>query len=74
MLQRGPFTFTLGLNEVISGWNEGLRDMCLGEQRELVIPSELAYGGNGVPSKIPEGASLTFFVDLVSIDTNGSGL
>merc|ERR1711963_1089481 len=33
-----PFQFTLGAGQVIKGWDQGLLDMCIGEQRKLTIP------------------------------------
>lgn len=38
---RAPFDFTLGAGMVIKGWDNGLQDMCVGEKRKLVIPSDL---------------------------------
>lgn len=35
------------------GWDQGLLNMCEGEQRRLTIPSELGYGERGAPPKIP---------------------
>ena len=62
-----PFKFTLGKSEVIRGWDDGLRGMCIGEKRKLTIPSDLAYGPNGSGDKIPGGATLQFDVELVDI-------
>ncbi|GLG92497.1 12 kDa FK506-binding protein [Gryllus bimaculatus] len=62
-----PFTFQLGVGQVIKGWDQGLLDMCVGERRKLVIPPELAYGDRGAGNVIPGGATLTFEVDLVNI-------
>jgi len=42
-----PFTFELGAGEVIKGFDQGLVDMCIGEQRKLTIPPHLAYGDEG---------------------------
>lgn len=42
--------------------------MCIGEQRKLVIPPELAYGNTGSPPTIPPSATLTFYVELVNIE------
>lgn len=39
--------FTLGIREVLKGWDVGLQDMCSGEKRKLVIPPDLAYGKEG---------------------------
>jgi len=62
-----PFTFTLGTNQVIKGWDQGLLGMCEGEKRRLVIPPELAYGKSGSGHKIPPDSTLIFEVELVKI-------
>ncbi|KAG2174711.1 hypothetical protein INT43_005769 [Umbelopsis isabellina] len=65
---REPLQFTLGVGQVIQGWDQGLLDMCIGEQRKLVIPPDLAYGDRGAPGTIPPGATLVFEVELVGND------
>ncbi|XP_075230360.1 peptidyl-prolyl cis-trans isomerase Fkb14 [Lycorma delicatula] len=62
-----PFTFQLGVGQVIKGWDQGLLDMCVGEKRKLVIPPEMAYGDRGAGNVIPGGATLTFEVELINI-------
>ena len=62
-----PITFTLGIGQVIKGWDQGLLDMCPGEARTLTIPSDLAYGDSGSPPVIPGGATLIFETELVDI-------
>ncbi len=62
-----PFEFTLGAGMVIKGWDEGIVGMKVGEKRTLVIPSDLAYGDNGIPGTIPGKATLTFDVELLGI-------
>ncbi|KAI3624174.1 peptidylprolyl isomerase [Malassezia furfur] len=67
-LDRGqPFSFTLGIGQVIRGWDEGLREMCIGEKRRLLLPPHFAYGPAGAGSVIPPDASLVFDVELLDI-------
>jgi len=67
-IDRGqPFTFTLGQNSVIQGWELGVAGMKIGEKRKLTIPPELAYGEQGAGGVIPPNATLTFEIDLLGI-------
>ena len=62
-----PFEFTLGVGEVIKGWDQGLVGMCVGERRKLVVPSGSAYGDAGAGALVPGGATLVFKVELLAI-------
>jgi FKBP-type peptidyl-prolyl cis-trans isomerase FkpA len=64
---RQPFDLTLGMGEVIPGWDQGLLGMKAGGSRRLVIPSALGYGRAGHGSDIPPDATLVFDVELVSV-------
>jgi FKBP-type peptidyl-prolyl cis-trans isomerase len=60
---------TLGLNQVIKGWTDGVPGMKVGGKRRLIIPAEQAYGatppyGSGIPANAP----LVFDIELVSVD------
>jgi len=61
------FPLSLGAGQVIPGWDQGLVGMKVGGRRELIIPSDLAYGATGQPPTIPANAALVFIVDLESI-------
>lgn len=63
-----PFTFTLGVGEVIQGWDQGFAGMKVGGKRKLTIPSELGYGANGAGSAIPPNATLIFDVELLKVE------
>lgn len=62
-----PFKFQLGKGQVIKGWDDGLKAMCVGEKRKLTIPSDLGYGDSGSGAQIPGGSTLIFDVELLSI-------
>jgi FKBP-type peptidyl-prolyl cis-trans isomerase FkpA len=63
-----PFDFTLGAQEVIPGWDEGVAGMKVGGRRILTIPSRMGYGARGTPDgSIPPNATLVFEVELVEV-------
>ena len=68
-----PFSFQIGLKEVIEGWEIGLMGMKVGGKRTLIIPPELAYGERGAGDLIPPNATLTFDIEIVAIKYPGYG-
>lgn len=65
-LSRGPFSFTLGTNAVIAGWDQGCVGMKVGGVRRLIIPPSLGYGSQAVGS-IPANSTLVFDIQLLSV-------
>jgi FKBP-type peptidyl-prolyl cis-trans isomerase FkpA len=62
-----PFSFKLGVGQVIAGWDQGVVGMKVGGKRTLIIPSALGYGSTGAGSAIPPNAALVFEVELLSV-------
>jgi peptidylprolyl isomerase len=62
-----PFSFTIGAGNVITGWDQGVLGMKVGERRRLTIPADLAYGAQGSPPKIGPNEPLIFDIDLKKI-------
>lgn len=58
---------TFGVNQVIVGWQTALQHMAPGAKWTLYIPSELAYGAQGVPGAIPPHSVLIFTVELLKV-------
>ena len=65
--RKEPLQFTVGVGQVIAGWDEGILLLHEGDKARLVIPSELAYGSRGAGGVIPPNAPLIFDVELVSV-------
>jgi len=64
-----PFSFQIGVGQVVKGWDQGLLDMCVGEKRRLIVPPHLGYGDHGAGEVIPPHATLHFDTELLKIET-----
>ena len=62
-----PLAFTVGVGQVIQGWDQGLLGMKEGGRRKITIPPHLGYGDRGAGGAIKGGETLIFVVDLVSV-------
>lgn len=64
-----PYQMVLGSGDMLSGVDQGLYDMCVGEERVLQIPPILAYGSRGNKLyHIPPDTVLYWNVELISIN------
>jgi FK506-binding nuclear protein len=68
-----PFSFNLGKNEVIKGWDMGIQGMAVGGQRKLVIPpglvsSEKGGSSSSTPNNFPKNSKLQFEIKLLSVE------
>ncbi len=65
--RKQPIDFTLGVGQVIPGWDEGIALLQVGDKARFVIPSDLAYGSAGAGGVIPPNATLIFDVELMDV-------
>jgi len=63
-----PFSFVLGIGQVIKGWDLGLEGMKAGGKRQLAIPANLAYGDKSPSSLIPANSDLIFEIELLFVE------
>ena len=61
-----PFTFKLGVGQVIQAWDTAVATMQQGEVASICCKSDYAYGWEGSPPKIPRDATLRFEINLIS--------
>lgn len=62
-----PFWFTLGVGQVIPGWDEGIAELPKGSKATLYIPSGMAYGAQDRSPQIPPNSVLVFEVEVVDV-------
>ncbi|WP_439130533.1 peptidylprolyl isomerase [Polaribacter sp.] len=65
--RKQPLDFNVGVGQVISGWDEGIQLLQVGDKARFVIPSNLAYGERGAGGVIPPNATLIFDVELMGV-------
>jgi FKBP-type peptidyl-prolyl cis-trans isomerase len=65
--RKEPIDFNVGLGQVISGWDEGILLLQVGDKARFVIPSNLGYGSAGAGGVIPPNATLIFDVELMAV-------
>lgn len=63
--RENPFSFKLGVGQVIKGWDIGVASMKKGEKSQFTIKSDYAYGAGGAGEDIPPNATLVFDVELL---------
>ena len=63
-----PFSFTLGVGQVIKGWDEGVALLSKGGKATFYIPSSLAYGPQAMGAAIPANSNLIFDVEVLDIN------
>tara|TARA_A100001011_G_scaffold400842_1_gene519698 strand:+ start:17518 stop:18501 length:984 start_codon:yes stop_codon:yes gene_type:complete len=63
-----PIKFSVGVGQVIKGWDEGIMLLNKGAAARFVIPSHLGYGMRGAGGVIPPNSTLIFDVELINIE------
>lgn len=66
--RNAPFQATIGVGQLIRGWDEAIPKLSVGEKAVLKITPDYGYGERGFPPVIPQSANLTFEVELLRIN------
>ena len=66
--RKQPIEFSVGVGQVIAGWDEGILLLKVGDKARFVIPANLAYGESGAGGVIPPNATLIFDVELMGVN------
>mmetsp|Transcript_39050 Transcript_39050/g.44534 ORF Transcript_39050/g.44534 Transcript_39050/m.44534 type:complete len:114 (-) Transcript_39050:107-448(-) len=65
-----PFTFRVGLGQVIKGWDESVIDMKIGEAAKILCTPDYGYGAGGFPAwGIQPNSTLCFEIEVLSIQS-----
>ena len=62
------FEFTLGVGQVIRGWDQGIATMAVGEKATICISSEFAYGRRGASGAVPPNSPIVFDVEMLGFN------
>jgi FKBP-type peptidyl-prolyl cis-trans isomerase FkpA len=62
-----PAKITVGVNNVIAGWDEGLQLLSKGTKATFIIPSNLGYGEQGKQGLISPFTPLVFDIELIDV-------
>jgi FKBP-type peptidyl-prolyl cis-trans isomerase FkpA len=65
-LESGPFSFTVGSNQAIGGFDQGVLGMLVGGTRTVLVPASLGYGASG-QGAVPPNSGLVFQITLNSV-------
>jgi FKBP-type peptidyl-prolyl cis-trans isomerase len=65
--EKKPLEFTIGGNQIIQGFEEGVLQMQKGGKAKLIIPSRLAYGSRPT-GPIPAFSTLIFEIELIEVE------
>ena len=66
-LKDGPLVFEVGKGQVITGLEEAILLLQVGDHAKIIIPSHLAYGLIGDQKKIRHKASLVYDMEFISM-------
>ncbi|KAG0163526.1 Peptidyl-prolyl cis-trans isomerase fpr2 [Apophysomyces sp. BC1034] len=67
--ETNPLSYKLGKDTIMKGMNQGIKGMCPGEVRRLLIPANLAFGELGIPGKVPPNTAVIYEVEMLDVQS-----